>query len=58
MEYTLLISVVVLACILYFIIGFGVSRMISDIKGRSPNLFEIIFWWVCCGVYAASGDIA
>ena len=51
------VVMIIIVASFYFIIGFGFSKMVSKIKDREANLFELLAWPIAAVVFAACGDI-
>ena len=54
---SIIIICIIIGIILYFLLGFGCSRLIATLKKREISLIEIILWPAALIVYAFIGDI-
>lgn len=50
-------ATVFVVCICYFVLGFGVTTLVSQAKDRNKALLEMLFWPMVLAVYSLIGDI-
>lgn len=43
--------------IVYCILGFGVSRMLSKIYDREVRMRDFVLWWFALCIFATTGEL-